>query len=340
MKKPVTLPCEQQTFYNDNTVLLVLLLIANVYGTNFVQLTQNNQVKLNSSFVRIACDGLIFNDVYYEKETLFNRLGKPYNLVMHKYSGVIFFSSTLRNESLLDFGITACHVDKKNCIEISGIPGGYAIAYDSDNDDIYFGGHDGIYKYNFQTDKADFFGEKGKSIWGLFVKNYLYYIEYPSQKLFVYKDKKYVELPQAKNTEVDIFFISKNNDVYFSNNTALMKNERGTKDLLFLDDQLVIRQIAEDEFGDVYFVASDGVYIEDKPYAKIKKIADIDQAFGLTFDVNERVIFSDKDSINRLNPSQYRDKCYNFLIENAEKLKKDPENALKWAKELLRTGYL
>ncbi|XP_035441583.2 ommochrome-binding protein isoform X1 [Spodoptera frugiperda] len=274
----------------------------------------------------VMCDGVIFHDVYYDKELLFTELGRPYNLVMHKFSGMLFFSHTIQNGTQVDFGIRSCHLEKKTCREIQGVPGGYAVAYDGGNDDIYFGGHDGIYKYNFLTKAAEFFAEEGKSIWGLFVRRNFYYIEYPTQKLFVYQDDSFVQVAEAINIEVDHFFVSKHIDVYFANKTALYKVDRPNNEAVVLNDEIVIRQIVEDSYGDVYFCAGDGIYLEDKPYHKLKKIAEIDQAFGMSFDDKDRLIYSDKDTIYRLNPSKYSGLCLNAIINpedrNDESLRK------------------
>lgn len=199
-------------------------------------------------------------------------------------------------------------------MDIGGVPGGYALAYDLGNDDIYFGGHDGIYKYNFMTKAAEFFAEQGKSVWGIFVKNHFYYIEYPSQKLYVYQDDSFVKVAEAENIEVDHFFISKQNDIYFANKTALYKIEKTTKDVLFLSDDIYVRQISEDAYGDVYFVANDGIYLEEKPYLRIRNIARIDNLFGLTFDGNDNAIYSDKKSINRLLTSKHSSLCYDAIM--------------------------
>lgn len=32
----------------------------------------------------VMCDGLVFHGVYYDKELLFEGLGRPYNLMMHR----------------------------------------------------------------------------------------------------------------------------------------------------------------------------------------------------------------------------------------------------------------
>ncbi|XP_060806862.1 ommochrome-binding protein-like, partial [Amyelois transitella] len=263
----------------------------------------------------IVCDGLVFNDVYFDKEVLFENINKPYNLVTHKFSGLIFFSHTIKNRTSIDFGIKVCHIKNKICNDVDGLPGGYAISYDASNDDMYLGGHDGIYVYNFLKKEATYFDEKGKSIWALFVRKNFYYIQYPSQKLYVYQNDAYVIVAEARNIEVDNFFIAKDDSVYYANKTALYKVEKNSRRIIVLDDDIIVRAIAEDSYGDIYFCGINGIYIEDKPYHRVKHIADIDQAYGLTFDENDRVIYSDATSIYRLQTSKssIRDACYESI---------------------------
>ncbi|KAM3957280.1 ommochrome-binding protein-like [Aphomia sociella] len=282
----------------------------------FLLIINSNSGQQNTD--SIICDGIIFHSVYYDKELLFSNLGRPYNLILHKFSGILFFSHTIQNGTHVDFGIVSCNINRKKCTDIKGVPGGYAIAYDSGNDDIYFGGHDGIYKYNFLTKSAEFFAEEGKSIWGLFVRRNFYYIEYPTQKLYVYQDDSFVLVAEARNIEVDNFFISKHLDIYFSNKTALYKVEKNRKYVIVLNDDVIVRQIVEDGYGDTYFCASDGIYIEDKPYNHIRKLADINQAFGLAFDEHDHVIYSDQDAIYKLLASNNSRECYEILNSGRE----------------------
>ncbi|XP_064074786.1 uncharacterized protein LOC113396032 [Vanessa tameamea] len=139
-------------------------------------------------------------------------------------------------------------LNRKVAKDIKGVPGGYAIGYDPGNDDIYFGGHDGIYKYNFLTKSAEFFAEEGKSIWGLFIRNNFYYIDYPMQKLHVYIDDKFVKVAEAVNIEIDNFFVTKQKDIYFSNKTALYKVDKITRSTIVLDDDIAVRQIVDDSY--------------------------------------------------------------------------------------------
>ncbi|XP_050675402.1 ommochrome-binding protein-like [Leptidea sinapis] len=270
-------------------------------------------VENNVKNEKVSCDGLLFHDVYYDREILVGNLGRPYNLVVHKQTGVLLFSHTVQNGTEIDFEIMACHFNKepKQCDIIGGIPGGYAIAYDSANDDIYFGGHDGIYKYNFFTKSAEFFDERGKSIWGLFIRKNFYYIEYPTQKLYVYQNDDFVKVAEAVNIEIDNFFVSKAGDIYFANKTALYKVESVGRRTVVLSDEVMVRQIADDKYGDIYICGTDGIYLEDKPFNRIKRIAEIDHAFGITFDGDDNAIYANRNTIYRLLPSNTTGTCYN-----------------------------
>ncbi|XP_063389260.1 ommochrome-binding protein-like [Cydia fagiglandana] len=262
----------------------------------------------------IKCDGVIFRGVYFDKVPFVRNFYKPSNLFLHKFSGMLFFSNTVLNgTNITDFTITSCSVDSGRCTDVHGIPGGFAIGYDQGNDDVYLGGHDGIYKYNFVSRAAEFFGEEGRSIWSLFIRKNFYYIRYPEQKLYVYVDSAFVKVAEAYYFEVDIFFISRQNDIYIANKTALYKIEHPSYTSIFLADNFVVRQIVEDGFGDIYFCGNDGIYIEDKPAYGVKRVAKIDDAYGLVFDENDQVMFSDRDTIYRLKQSPYSNECFYAL---------------------------
>ncbi|XP_053619702.1 ommochrome-binding protein-like isoform X1 [Plodia interpunctella] len=261
----------------------------------------------------IICDGIIFNDVYYKQEVLFTDIGKPINLFIHKFSGVIFFSHTITNGTSIDFAIRSCHIDSRVCNEVKGLPSGYAIGYDAQFDEIFMGGSDGIYQYNFITKTATPFGAEDKNIWALYVNKNFYYIQYPSQKLYVLQEDGFFKVAEATKIEVEQFFISRDKSVYYSNKTALYKVELRSRKIIVLNDDIVVRQIAEDKYGDVYFCASNGIYVEDKPYRRIKCLAKIDDLYGLTFDELDRVIYSDATSIYRLDKSNYSKLCYEAI---------------------------
>lgn len=258
---------------------------------------------------RSDCDGLIYDDVYNEREVIKTGLGKPINLVLHKDSDLLFFSHTTTNKNRTDFVAMTCHIIKKECVEITGMDGGFAVAYDQGNDDIYLGGESGIYRYNFLSQSADFFSEAGTSIWSIFIGKKFYYIEYPSQRLYVYYNDEFTPVEAAKDIQIDNFFVSKANNVYYSNKTAMFKIEQFSRESILLDARITVRQISEDNLGDIYICAKDGIYSETRLFDGLKKLADIENAYGLSFDENNNAIYSDENGIYKLTPNDDNYMC-------------------------------
>ncbi|CAB3232506.1 unnamed protein product [Arctia plantaginis] len=270
----------------------------------------------------VKCDGQIFRQTYFDKYTLFEGLGKPYNLMMHKYTGNLFFSHTIQNGTKIDFGIMSCHVETRNCINIDGVPGGHAIAYDRGNKAVYFGGHNGIYNYNVRKNKLKFFGAKGRSIWGLFIRRNFYYIEYPSQQLYIYNAGKFKQVKEAIGIEIDNFFVTRRFEIYYTNKTGVYKLEKPSKPPKVLSKKIIVSQITQDIYGDLYFCANDGIYIEDRRSEMIMKVADIHQPYGITFvrivtnrGETNQLIYSDATSIYILLPSEHKDMCYKAITK-------------------------
>lgn len=214
-----------------------------------------------------------------------------------------------------------CHVERKMCRDVPGVAGGYAITWDRGNNNIFFGGHNGIYSYNFLTNSVQYFSERGKSIWGLFVRRNFYYIQYPSQKLYVYKRKKFRMVPEASNMEIDNFFVTQQFEIYFSNKTGLYKVQKPRLKPYVLRLGINVKQITYDVYGDIYFCASDGIYTAEKRRRKIRKVADINDMVGMDFykagnsektkRKNYEIIYADKHNIYMLLPSARGKICIN-----------------------------
>lgn len=184
------------------------------------------------------------------------------------------------------------------------------MAYDALNDDVYFGGHDGIYKFVFLTNEAEFFAEDGKSILDIFVRKHFYYILYPTLSLYVYNGDTFTKVHEAIGLKIERFFIANNKDIYYTNETGLCKIDQQTRTLVFLNDDVKVKQLAEDKFGDVYLATDKGIYVEMNPGFRIKKLVAISQTYGLTFDLNDNIIYSDADGIYRLTQSDNAIHCH------------------------------
>lgn len=222
----------------------------------------------------------------------------------------------------------SCHVESRNCATIHGMPGGHAIAFDRGNKALYLGGHKGIFSYNVRKGKLKFFGAKGKSVWGLFVRRNFYYIEYPSKQLYIYNSGKFKQVKEAIGIEVDHFFVTRRLEIYYTNKTGVYKLEKPSKPPKVLSNTMLVRQITQDIYGDLYFCASDGIYMEDRLSDVIKKVADIHEPYGITFvriitnsGETNQLIYSDATSIYILLPSEHKDVCYKTITKAQKNIK-------------------
>lgn len=252
------------------------------------------------SLPEVACNRLKIGDNWYDRHILWANIGRPYNLNVHKTSNSLFFSYSLpETYSDVDFQLGYFNIDSKEYQTIAGIRGGCSVAIDQMNDDIFLGGSDGIYKYNMLTKLADFYKEKGKNIWSLFYRKNLFYISYPDQKLHIEYDGKFATVKEFENFEIDHFHVSSMNIIYFANKTGLYKYDNEKMIAQSVNELVTVRQIVEDNEGDTYVVTNFGVFADGK-FEGLKKILDIKNIYGLTFDKDNNFIYSDEKNIIRL----------------------------------------
>ncbi|CAB3249659.1 unnamed protein product [Arctia plantaginis] len=285
----------------------------------FLLLFLSARSSIAQSDINVVCDGVVFNGQYYDKQLLFKDFGRSYNLVMHEATGQLFFSHAVNNDTYSFRKIKSCDIHNKTCNAVMGINGGNAIFYDQQNNELYFGGYDGVYKYNFMTNKAEILHEKGMPIWDLFINNKkIYFITYKGKNLYVYKDNSFDKVQEVADVQVENFFITKHSKLYFSNDTGLymVENHHIPFDpAILIKNNVTVRQITEDIYGNAYFCAKDGIYIDDLVSGSIKQLAHIDDLSSIvlipTGVYSNNIIYSDKDAIYSLSPSRYGYYCYN-----------------------------
>lgn len=248
----------------------------------------------------IACNRLKIGENWYDQEVFWSNLGRPYNLNVHKSSNTLFFSYSLpESYSDVDFQLGQYNLDTKEYQTIAGIKGGCSVAIDQLNDEIFLGGSDGIYKYNMLTKLADFYKEKGKNVWSLFFKKNLFYISYPDQKLHIQYDGKFAKVKEFEDIEIDHFYVTSSNTIYYANKTGLFKYDNENMKAESVSELITVRQIVEDNEGDTYMCTNIGVLADGK-FDGFKKILDMKNIYGLAFDRDNNLIFSDETNIIKL----------------------------------------
>ncbi|CAH2059041.1 unnamed protein product, partial [Iphiclides podalirius] len=248
-----------------------------------------------------TCNRIKIHDRWYDREVLWANLGRPFNLYAHKTTNIIFFSYTVpETYSDVDFQLAFIDLNTKEFQNIAGIRGGCSVAIDHSNDEIYLGGSDGIYKYNIMTKLADFYREAGKNIWALFFRRNLFYISYPDQRLHIEVDGKFALVKEFEGFEVDHFHVTGDNEnIYFANKTGFYKYDNDKQRVIVINDVITVRQISEDNDGDLYVCTNLGVFIDLK-HEGFKKVLDFKNIYSLTFDKDNNVIVSDEKRIVKL----------------------------------------
>ncbi|XP_046974468.1 ommochrome-binding protein-like [Vanessa cardui] len=251
------------------------------------------------------CDGIIIDNVYHEIEELKKDIDRPYSLAVDYSTDRVYFSYSLNKDDDV-FKTAYVNLNTKEYAHIDGVNNGFAQAVDQKNHDVYIGGSDGIYKYNHKTNTAEFLGVRDADVWHIFFKDVLYYSVFPSQFLFTYINGQSVRYKDLEDTKVDQFIIDNDDVIFFTNTTGLFSQKKGTKEATlyheFLD--VGVRGVATDINGDIFVCLPDGIYKVDKSEVSLRKMVEIDDVFGLAFDNDNNIVYSDATKLIRLKPNK------------------------------------
>ncbi|XP_050358177.1 ommochrome-binding protein-like [Nymphalis io] len=251
------------------------------------------------------CDGVIIDDVYHEIEELKKDIDRPYSLAVDYSTNRVYFSYSLNKDDDV-FKTAYVNLNTKEFANIEGVNNGFAQTIDHKTHEVYIGGSDGIYKYNQKTKSAEFFGEKEANIWNIFFKDVLYFSIFPSQFLFTYINGQSVRYRDLEDTKVDQFIIDNEDIMFFTNATGLFSQVKGTKQATLYQEypNEGVRGLASDVNGNIYLCLRDGIYKVDKSDVSLRKIVEIDDVFGLAFDNDNNIVYSDATKLIRLKPNK------------------------------------
>ncbi|XP_063541945.1 ommochrome-binding protein-like [Cydia strobilella] len=238
---------------------------------------------------------------YYTKEVLllWNRSDmKPCCLNVHKSTNTLFFC--FNRPQNFDSQVAFFNMDTKETETVMGIKKGCASAIDQDNDVVYLGGLKGIYKYDMETKKPEFYAEKDVHIKSLFYKERLYYIRHPDKKVFIEYDGQFAHISEFMDLKLDHFLVSKGGIVYFTvkNNIYIYDKNETQWDLKGLRKTHAVNAIGEGNNGVVYLCTDRGVYTVVKN--GLQKFMNEKNIVGITTDKNDNLILADNVSIFRL----------------------------------------
>lgn len=256
--------------------------------------------------IKEDCDGIKINNIYHDLEVLHENLDRPYLLTVDHSTNIVYFSHSVLENEENEFKTARINLNTKEFKNIKGVNNGFAQTVDQKTHEIYIGGSDGIYKYDYGTDKAEFIGQKDVDIWNLYFKDVLYFSVYPSQFLYIFENGQASRFKDLEDTKVDSFVIDQNNTMFFTNATGLYSQQKGTKDTVLYEEFKVVgvRGMTTDINGNVYVCLRNGVYAVNKEIVGLEKVLDIDDAFGVAFDNDNNIVYGDASRLVRLKPNK------------------------------------
>lgn len=245
------------------------------------------------------CDTIEIQGKQHSKFTWLQNIDHPYHLAFDKHKEMLYFSYNYGSNEEDTFQVA--YVEKKapHKVHNISIANGFATAIDQENHVVYIGADRGIYKYH--PDKHENKKINNKNIWSMFLKKELYFITYPKQQLYkinVHKNEsKSSKVKHNIDGKIYLYGIDGNNNEYFTNNTGLYKIKNGTNDIIHYEGEKIFRALAVNNKGEIHFAGKNGIYVTHKHNHTLEEIAHIRNIFGLTFDQDDNIIYSDAHNI-------------------------------------------
>jgi hypothetical protein len=255
------------------------------------------------------CEGIQVDGKVHEEEVLINGIDRPYQLSYHglnkSYELYFSYNTGRHNESSFEIGYS-----KKGWVlpsPIKNVTNGFATAINHRHGTIYFGGSNGIYIQNISTPGKVRLLIEGYDIWDMFFKDELYFISFPKRQLHKHCSNN-TEIQKHLHNKIFHFAIDGDEDQFVTNKTGLYMIKNGTHHPIHLKGPTIFRAIEVNNKGIAHFCGQNEIYVVDKKDHKLREIASIKNIFGLTFDEEDNIIYSDPHQIVRLLPKSCKDK--------------------------------
>ncbi|CAK1587305.1 unnamed protein product [Parnassius mnemosyne] len=247
------------------------------------------------------CD-LVTDDLLkqcYLRETLVSLSHSPNQLAVNKLTNTVYFSYDSGQGEYIP---AAVQIDTKKVTILKGVKDAFAVTNDPINNEMYFGGSNGIYKYNPALQSLKRLTLKNLDIWWLFFKRLIYFIRFPSLNVYYYHNRSVKPLIPLKNVTVNQFVLDNDENIFFINGTGLYGIKNGKSDIILLRDNPRFLGMAANNKGHVYLCSENEIFVISKMIQKVKKIVNIQGVLGMTFDKDNNMIYSDSHEIVRLLP--------------------------------------
>ncbi|KAJ0174425.1 hypothetical protein K1T71_009533 [Dendrolimus kikuchii] len=235
----------------------------------------------------------------YVKEILATLPHSPNQLAVDKTTNSLYFSFDYGQG---DYIPALLDLETKKIRVLKGVKDAFAIANDAVNNEMYFGGSYGIYRYKPRNRTLKRLNVSNLDIWWLYVNKNIYFIKFPSLNGYFYEKRSIITMRGLKNISVHQFVFDQDGNVFFINSTGLYGIRKDEDIAVLLGDNLRFVGIASDNNGYVYVCSDDGVFIVRKIVQKIRKLINVQGVLGMAFDKANNFIYSDSHELVRLLP--------------------------------------
>ncbi|XP_075978800.1 ommochrome-binding protein-like [Anticarsia gemmatalis] len=253
---------------------------------------------------KLVCEGVHVRGNLHKQRVLMSGINRPYQLAIYTHEHQIFFSYNVGEDTQDTFGIAYVKPNDTMPTPVHGVKNGFALAVDEHNKKAFFGGSDGIYEADLTKFEGVKHIVKHRDIWDMFYHHHhLYFIEYPSQHLHKYNVKdKTISAHEHIKEKIYQFAIDGENDVFITTKNGLFEIKNGTNATISYTGPIIFRAAEVNHKGEAHFCAKNGIYVPHKENKTLIEIASIKNTFGLAFDTEDNIIYSDPHRIIKLLP--------------------------------------
>lgn len=254
-----------------------------------------------SNELKSKCEGVHVNGKFHKKHNVANGLNRPYQLSIYNHHHIIYFSYNVGSDNEDKFEVGYLKKNQKIPTQITAVKNGFATVIDHHHGIAYLGGSEGIYAHEFTNPDEIKHVLKDHNIWDMFYKEHLYFIVYPTQRLHR-KHENGSELVEHIYEKIYQFAIDGDDDIFITTADGVLQIKNGTKERIPFSGPKIFRAIEVDHQGIAHFCGQSAIYVANKDNNALEEIAHIKNIFGLTFDEEDHIIYSDPHEIVILLP--------------------------------------
>ncbi|XP_052747961.1 uncharacterized protein LOC113513603 isoform X1 [Galleria mellonella] len=225
------------------------------------------------------CNGVLFDQRYYEPQILKDGLNRVRQLVFNRKDNDIYF---LYNQGVLNYygSVGYYNLNTKLAGFFKEIRNATSISIDEKRNRIYIGSIDGLYAVGERRIPEKF--PLYEPIQHLFFNNILYFTNMRN-KMFTFDTDGVRIVEDMKDYTADSFVVDGDGNMLFTNGKKLFKIKLGTRSPAF---ELVTRTVTalSKDIEDRLFAASlDGIFVYNKYKFALDKISNLHEIKALTF---------------------------------------------------------